>query len=99
MVASTIGCNDKEVNIYDSLFTSLDCATRSLVLQLFGEDKQIKMQSCPKQQGGDDCGLFAIAISTAIAYSVKPTTITFNQAAMRRHLLKCFEQQNLVVFP
>ena len=48
IVASTIGCNDKEVCIYDSLFTSLDCSTKKLMSQLFGEDAHTKMQSCPK---------------------------------------------------
>ena len=97
IVASTIGCNDKEVCIYDSLFTSLDCSTKKLMSQLFGEDAHTKMQSCPKQQGGNDCGLFTIAVCTALAYGVEPTT--FNQPAMRSHLPKCFEQQCLAVFP
>ena len=97
IVGSTIDCDDKEVCIYDSLFASLDCSTKKLMLQLFGEDVHTIMRSCPKQEGGNDCGLFAIAICTALAYGIELTT--FNQPAMRNHLLMCFKLQCLTVFP
>ena len=74
IVASTIDCNDKDFCIYDSLFTSLDCSIKKLISQLFEEDAHTKMKSCPKQQGGNGCGLFAIAVCTALAYGVEPTT-------------------------
>ena len=86
IVASTIGCNDKEVCIYDTSFTSLDCSTKKLMSQLFGEDAHTKMQSCPKQQGGNDCGLFTIAVCTALAYGIEPTT--FNQPTMRSEVFQ-----------
>ena len=96
IVSSTIGCNNNEVYIYDSLLTSLDCSTKQLMSQLFGEDIHTEMQFCPKQQNGNDCGLFTIAVCTALAHGIESTT--FNQPAMRNHLLKYFEQQCLAVF-
>ena len=43
-----------------------------------------------KQEGSKDCGLFAIAIATAIAYGADITVLRFNQAATRSHLVQCF---------
>ena len=36
----------------------------------------------PKQVGGQDCGVFAIAIATALAYGLNAATLKFNQVAM-----------------
>ena len=33
----------------------------------------VKMMQAKKQVGGEDCGLFAIATATAIAYEADPT--------------------------
>ena len=41
------------------------------------------MIECRKQVRGKDCGLFAIANATAIAHDVDPTSIEFDQDAMR----------------
>ena len=41
----------------------------------------VKMMQAKKQVGGEDCGLFAIATATAIAYGADPTIrLVFNQA-------------------
>ena len=59
----------------------------------------VKMLECQKQKGGTDCGLVSIAYAIAIAHGVDPTSVTLNQAAMRSHLIKCFEEENLSLFP
>ena len=51
------------------------------------------MTDYQKQEGGTDCGLFAIAAATAIAHGVDPTQLKFKQASMRTHLLKYFESE------
>ena len=36
-------------------------------MKMFGVQK-LRMEKAPKQKGGKDCGLFAIAIATALAH-------------------------------
>ena len=50
-----------------------------------------------QQSGSTDCGLFAIAYITSIAFDVDPAQYVFNQTAMQPHLQKCFEEK--ITFP
>ena len=45
-----------------------------------------------------DCGVFAIANATVVAYGVNPETIISIQPLMRKHLMNCFEQAALTQF-
>ena len=45
--------------------------------------------SLQKQEGGADCGVFAIAIAISLCHDIIPST--FNQSQLRLHLLSCFE--------
>ena len=83
-----------EVLVYDSVYSTLDTATLDVIANLF-HSSTVKMLKCQKQEGGKDFGIFAIAYATAIGHRVDPTSIKLNQAAMRSHLIKCFEEENL----
>ena len=52
------------------------------------------IQSCCK-----DCGLYPIAIATAICYKIDPVTAVFAQDELPPHLVQCFENKNLQPFP
>ena len=56
--------------------------------------RNFKMAHCQKQQGGIDCGLFAIANATAVAYGTD--NFVFDQ---REQFLKCLDNNDLVPFP
>ena len=99
IVASTIGCSVGEVNVFDSLYSSIDAATLKLLKQIFGVHIKVKMTKCSQQTGSRDCGLFAIANCTALAHGSHPSIITFNQDAMRQHLFNCFESFHFTPFP
>ena len=92
IVASTVGCSAGDVMVFDSLYSSVDQATRDLILQLFGTEVNIKLEKSPQQLGGKDCGVFAVAICTSLANGIHPGSISFDQNAMRHHLVKCYEQ-------
>ncbi len=96
MVVSSLGCPAK-VDVFDSLFSSVDPSTTKLVTQLFGEDASIEKACGPNQVGGDDCGVFAIATCTSLAHGCQPRE--FDRQHMRAHLLKCFENFCLTLFP
>ena len=96
MVVSSLGCVAK-VEMFDSLYSSVDTPTNKLVRQLFGEEASIVKASGPKQVGGDDCGVFAIAACTPLAHGCHPHE--FDIRHMRADLVKCFENFCLTVFP
>ena len=98
IVASSVGCIEDIVNIYDSLYTSLDGPTKMVVSSLFHARTNMHMQPLQKQVGGTDCGLFAIAVISAIAYGKDPSLLQFKQEEMREHLLNCFKNEYITLF-
>jgi len=42
------------------------------------------------QSGGTDCGVFAIAVMASLALDDDPSELTYQQASLRSHLIKCF---------
>ena len=53
----------------------------------------------PKQKGGSDCGVFAIAFAFHAAMGDNISGFQFDQLKMRRHLMKCLRKQNFTPFP
>ena len=49
-----------------------------------------------KQDGSTDCGVFAIAVMTSLAYEEDPSRVEYNQM---QHLSDCITKGNLVCFP
>ena len=86
------------VKIYDSLYTTMDEATRKVVSNSFGSLIP-ELVNIPKQSGGTDCGLYAIANATALCFQQDPSKIQFHQNVMRLHLIKCMEDGELAPFP
>ena len=99
-VASTVSCAKNEVKVYDSVFSSPDSEMRTVCLNLFDISKKPKLtyEPVPKQEDGDDCGVFSITFATALVRNHNPVTIQFVQSNMRSHLIRCFEQQLLTPF-
>jgi len=56
----------------------------------------VKLCSVSKQSGSSDCGLYAVAYITHIAFGDDPSLVIFNP---REHLLKCLEEQKMQPFP
>ena len=100
IIATTIGCTD-EVLVFDTLYSNVDKLTNELIMKMFGVQK-LRMEKAPKQKGGKDCGLFAIAIATAFAHfglDGAMASTSFTQCGMRDLLLICFENMCLAPFP
>ena len=53
------------------------------------------------QKGTKDCGVFAVAFLTALAYNQNPADgpIQYCQDQLRSHLCNCFIRQKHVPFP
>ena len=106
VVASNMECKKGVVNVYDSLFTTLDEETLDTINNWFGEPNakrkiQYKMVQVQTQKGTKDCGVFAVAFLTALAYNQDPADgpIEYCQDQLRSHLCHCFIRQKLVPFP
>lgn len=87
--------------MYDSLYTTLDKPSSIVLANLFHCKDQLfkkKVVRPQKQNGGLDCGVFAIAFATAIAINHK-VDMKFDQARMRAHLISCIEKRELSLFP
>ena len=68
---------------------------------MFGISQVEVVRDIQKQKGGKDCGLFAMAISIALAYHYRahlPLNLTFNQTKMREHLAQCFVNKHMTMF-
>ena len=95
IVATNLGCAPK-LQMFDSLYSSVDEATTEFLRNLFGPCV-IEVGESPMQDGTTDCGLYAIATCVALASNQKPGQ--FIQKNMRVHLVKCFENRLLTLFP
>ena len=97
---SSFNSSDRTVNVYHSLYDTLDGDTEDIIDSLFQpHSMKLKVLPSQRQEGGRDCGLFSIANVTALAFSLNPTTITFDQATMRRYLIECIKSAILHHFP
>ena len=102
ITVSNINCFDGEINIYDSMAPGLDYnAKRSIAWMMYHPGPYITLQwpQIHKQDGGDDCGLFAIANATALCYGFDPTQFSWQQGAMRAHLKTCINDGRMTMFP
>ena len=62
-------------------------------------DTKIDLKRPQIQKGSQDCGLFAIAISTALLNGLDMSQITFCHKDMRGHLISCFIVKLITPFP
>ena len=77
-------------------------STKDLLAQLIHTNQPffiVDIANVNRQSGAKDCGLFAIAYVTSLAFQQNPSLCVFEQNKMRQHLKMCFEKGKLVPFP
>ena len=101
--ASTLGCEYGVVHVYDSLYTSVSESTLQSIQKIFLPTRiNCIVPSTQKQVGIKDCGLYAIANCTYLAFGRDSAALTlyyFEQKALRSHLIFCLELMDLREFP
>ena len=85
------------INVYDSVYRSVDKPTIAIITQLF-QSSAFKIVKSPKQKGGTDCGVFAIATAIALAHGILNVS-SYDRSAMRQHLVHCFKEHLMTPFP
>ena len=98
---SSLDC--KIVKLYDSLHENKVSNTIvTQVKQIVGpksyEDIHL-VKNLQQQDNCNDCGVFAIAFATCLAYSDNPEEVKFNTKEMRSHLSKCLKEGSMSRFP
>jgi len=84
------------------LHVSINEEVKEIVLSLFSYDDHASLSMAPMQKqelGSNNCGVFAVAAATAIAFSFDPLQVEFKETEMRRHLFQCFEDVFMTPFP
>ena len=82
-----------------TVYSTVDEVTKQVILNLYHPRAAITVVNSQKQEGASECGLFALANATAIAFGLDSSNINFNQAAMRAHLVQCFKEGKMALFP
>ena len=96
---STIGSPHPTVSVYDSMFRSAGTHVKAQVASLIhtqASDIVLDFMTVQMQSGGADCGLFAIANATALAFGDEPPgKFMYDQEKMRHHLWQCLEKRKM----
>ena len=80
---------EDEVGIYDSAFDDLPHNEQLVVASLVKTEKKIlkvKFSNVYMQTNGNDCGLYAIANATALAFGRDPSKEQYIPSKLREHL-------------
>lgn len=102
VVASTLNCHKSDISVYDSLNSSVDLETQAILAKLLRTPKDIftiQIAKVNKQSGTNDCGAFAAAYCTSLAFGQDPSSVVYSQEHLRHHLLTCLENQKMSIFP
>lgn len=97
--------SESQIRYYDSVYSTLPFNAEEIISYLLNTNNgrnQIEVNdshSIPKQSGSTECGLYSIAIATALAYGLDPVLLVFKEDEMRLHLLQCLENRKMEPFP
>ena len=90
-----VGC----VHIYDSAYSTISLRTKKLILTFLKpalDYTKFRLVKMPLQTNGNDCGLYAIASATELAFRrTNPFLfhVKWDRRQMRSHLLKCLDDK------
>jgi hypothetical protein len=91
------------VFIYDSLQNQPSLKLLDLLVQyvLRGADGiiDIKVMNVDIQQNDIDCGLYAQAFATSLAYEEDPTQLKYDKHQLRSHFMNCLHVRRMRPFP
>ena len=97
---SSIGCPPGVVHFFDSFCNDVILTEVEEQIQNLRGGKPVDLVYVPVQQqsNGRDCGVFAIAFATCLAFGENPAHMTFDVHKMRPHLATYLEHKTLVCF-
>lgn len=102
---STLNCSHRPgtVKVFDSLqrFNLTRQTLRVLCHLMQSKENEITIEFMPvqKQIGSNDCGVFALAYAVSLCHAKDPVLLHYDQTKIRKHLVQCFETENIIEFP
>lgn len=102
IAVSTVNTEKEDIVLYDSLSSTVTEKTKILLSQLVHTSNPhftVRIANVTKQSGGSECGLYALAYVTYLAFGLDPTLFVFNSDLMRNHLVNCIENKKMQPFP
>ena len=102
ITVSNIGCREGILNIYDSMYGTLNLQTKKQICAFWKPPlNQITFQmvNIQRQPNASDCGVFAIAGATELVYGKDPVLSYWDVTRMRSHLINCIEARTIECFP
>ena len=102
ITVSSVGCDAGTIKVYDSMDLALTSTLKTTLVDLINTSSDrfvIEYMNIQYQIGGDNCGVFAIALACSICNGQDPSTLKFDQDAMHPHLIDAFLKKKLVPFP
>ena len=102
VTVSNVGCTEGQVNVYDSMYSSVPKTTIQIIASLLftsGPQLEIRMMDVRRQPNSSDCGILAIAFAYDICSGADPCKVKFDHKSTRQHLVTCLEKCNLLRFP
>ena len=100
LTVSNVGCDASTVTIYDSLPATVGDRLQKHVCHFWkceGKQATFQVANIRRQPNVFDCGLFALASATDLAYGNDP--IRYEVGRMRPYLIKCLENGRMDPFP
>ncbi|XP_033632422.1 uncharacterized protein LOC117294015 [Asterias rubens] len=104
----TISQMNGTVKLLDSENVGLSPKLSSQIMNLFSGSEcelqsptglEIQLPKMHPQRGSSDCGVFALAYATEIAFGGHPESTVFDQRSMRGHFKRCLSSLQMVPFP
>ena len=60
---------------------------------------KVNISNTITQSGSNDCGVYAAAYATSLAFGHDPCSFVYDQSRLRKHFLQCLEQEKVTPFP
>ena len=90
-------------HVYDSLnngkLSSNNKRHIASLCQYEGEKFTINIQPVQQQDNGVDCGLYAVAFATSLAFGDDPVKLFYNKYNLQTHFINCLLNKNMTKFP
>ena len=103
--STTKSVYDGTVKIYDSTWSQQSTPSlttiQSICSFLKSPAKRLLLEyvDIPRQENGSDCGVYALANATELAFGGNPQLCIWEVAKMRGHIISCLEKGYMTPFP
>ena len=95
------GVPPSSVDVYDSKYAYLSQDSKMQIASILRTSEpsvSVRMQSVQHQKGDSECGLYAIAYATDLAFGNDPASYIYKQSELRAHLVNCLKRDHMTPF-